>query len=90
MNGARTIVIKTRAGTLFEMVCDNPAAQRSEQIGVKTIQAVHNHWPLPAPAPWPDMELANNSARSAGAKNSSNKIVPLHAWDALNPSASAT
>ena len=43
INGARTIVIKTRAGTLFDIVCDNPAAQRSEQIGVKIIQAVHNH-----------------------------------------------
>src|SRR5439155_17160093 len=48
MNGARTIVIKRRAGTLFDSTCDKPAAQRSEQIGVKIIHTVHNHWLLPA------------------------------------------
>ena len=90
MNGARTIVTKTRAGTLFEIICDNPAAQRSEQIGVRIIHAIHNHWPPPDPPPCFVKESANNNARSAGAKNSSNKIVPPHAWVALDPSASAT
>jgi len=32
---------------------------------VKTIQAVHNHWPLPGPPPWLDMELANNNCEAA-------------------------
>jgi len=90
MTGARTIVIKTRAGTLFDMVCDNPAAQSSEQIGVNNNQAVHNHWLLPGPPPWPDTELANNNASSAGAKNSTNRIVPPQAWDTLNPPDSTT
>ena len=89
MNGARTIVTKTRAGTLFEIICDNPAAQRSEQIGVRIIHVVHNHWLLPAPLPGFDMESANNNASNAGAKNSSNNIVPSHAWVALNPPDSA-
>src|SRR5437773_11856270 len=88
MKGARTIVIKTRAVTLLDMVCDSPAAQRSEQIVVNIIHAVHNHWP--PPPPWPDIERANNNARSDGAKNSNNKIVPRHASDTLNPSVSAT
>src|SRR5256885_37603 len=88
MKGARTIVIRTRAVTLFDRVCDSAAAQRSEQIGVNIIHAVHIQWPPPPPRP--DIERANNNARSAGAKNSSNIIVPLHASDTLNPSVSAT
>jgi len=32
IKGARIIVIKTRTGTLFDIVCDNPAAQRSERL----------------------------------------------------------
>ena len=89
MNGARTIVIKTRAGTLFDIVCDRPAAQRREQIGVIIIHAVHNHWPLPELPPWFDMELANTNARSAGAKNRSNNTLPLQAGDTLSPPVSA-
>src|SRR5262245_43841017 len=88
MNGARRTVIKTRTGTLFHMVCDKPAAQRIEQIGVTSIQAVQNH--CPRPALWPDIESANSIAISAGAKNSSNKIVPPQAGDTLEPPASVT
>src|SRR2546430_2098351 len=90
MKSARTRVISTRATTLFDRVCDSPAPQRNEQTGVKIFHAVHNHWPRPASPPWPITEWANNKASSAGAKNSNNKIVPLHASDALNPFVSAT
>src|SRR5882724_7650501 len=88
MKGAKTMVISTRAATLLDMVCDSPAAQTSEQIGVNTIHTVHNHWP--PPPPWLDIERTNNSARRAGEKNSNNRIVPRHASDTLNPSVSAT
>ncbi|PYM11008.1 MAG: hypothetical protein DME18_15240 [Verrucomicrobia bacterium] len=90
MKGAKTRVISTRATTLFDRVCDSPAAQRSEQTGVKIFHAVHNHWPRLASPPWPITEWANNKASSAGAKNSNNKIVPRHASDTLNPSVLAT
>jgi len=90
MKAAKTTVISTRATTLFDRVFDSPAAQRSEQTGVRIFHAVHNHWPRPASPPWLIMELVNNNARSAGAKNSNNKIVPRHALDTLNPSVLAT